>query len=189
MNAAQAVDIVQALASSGALLHLPGGDKLRQLTAAPFAGTRYVLASGTNTRLRLDATSLSPAPPTLAEVTRASQSLQAGRAPLSSELLTHGDDYYFGEHAADITPAYRVVFADAQASRYYFDSVSGALISKFDRAARGYRWLFNAVHRWDFSAGMRRRPFWDLIVVTLLAGVAAGSLTGVVLGFRRVTPR
>jgi hypothetical protein len=63
------------------------------------------------------------------------------------------------------------------------------LISKFDRAARGYRWLFSAVHRWDFSAGMRRRPLWDVVVVTLLAGVAAGSLTGVVLGFRRVTPR
>jgi hypothetical protein len=188
MNAAQTVDIVQQFASAGVSLNLPGSDKLRQLTGAPFAGVNYLLASGAHARMRLNPATFSPAPPILVEVTRAAQSLQAGRAPQSAALLTGGDDYYFGDHATDVTPAYRIVFDDPQSSRYYFDSVSGALISKFDRAARGYRWLFNAVHRWDFSASMRRRPFWDLIVVTLLAGVAAGSLTGVILGFRRVTP-
>jgi hypothetical protein len=188
LNAAQAVDIVQALAASGVALSLPGEDKPRQFVTAPFAGSRYLLASGAHSRLRLDTTSLLPAPPTLAEVTRAAQALQAGSVPVSSELLTVGDDYYYADHANDVHPVFRIVFGDAQSSRYYFDAVSGALISKFDRAARGYRWLFNAVHRWDFSPGMRRRPYWDLVVVTLLAGVAAGSLTGVVLGFRRVTP-
>jgi hypothetical protein len=125
----------------------------------------------------------------LRELVGALRALRGGEVPASAELLRQPDAYYYTDHNDGFLPAYRVVFAGRETVHYYFDPVSGGLLTKFDAAARGFRWLFNAVHRWDFSNGIRQRPWWDLIVVTLLAGVAGLSLTAVVLALRRVLPK
>jgi len=54
---------------------------------------------------------------------------------------------------------------------------------------RWYRWLFEGLHRWDFSAALRTRPWWDLLVVPLMLGVTLVCFTGVYMGYRRVMPK
>ncbi len=194
ITASQAIEIAQRLAQAGLIRDLSGQATL-QVASATLGASVYLLATridrttGELHRVRLDAATLTPMPLQLPEMLQAVQVLQPGLAPTSVERLSAGDDYYYSDHERDFAPVYRIVFGDAEKSTYYFDAVSGALLSKVDRAARGYRWLFNAVHRWDFSATVRRRPLWDFIMVTLLVGVALCSLTGVVLGFRRIMPR
>jgi hypothetical protein len=53
-----------------------------------------------------------------------------------------------------------------------------------DRNGRWWRWLFSAPHSWDFSAALRQRPLWDIVVVTLLAGLSTLALTGLWLAIR-----
>jgi hypothetical protein len=36
--------------------------------------------------------------------------------------------------------------------------------------ARGYRWFFGGLHRINFTAWMRARPVWDIIMLTLTLG-------------------
>jgi hypothetical protein len=37
------------------------------------------------------------------------------------------------------------------------------------------------LHRLDFAAWLRARPVWDIVVITLVLGGLAGSLTGAYL--------
>lgn len=101
--------------------------------------------------------------------------------------MTHEDEYYFTHQSDEASlPVYRLIVADVCAVRYYFDTVSGALLAKVDGDARAYRWLHEGPHRMDFVPVLRRRPWWDVLMLFLLAGVTTLCATGAVLGYRRV---
>jgi uncharacterized iron-regulated membrane protein len=161
--------------------------ELAQIAAAPLNGRLFLLLKTRATDgpiRRMDALAWQDAPLGREELAEAvARRLPAASSPL---LLTAGDDYYYSDHDQGFEPAYRVIDADAGHSRYYFDAISGALLTQFDPAARGFRWAFDALHRWDLP-GVRRRPLWDALMIALLSGVTALCVTGVVLGFRRVS--
>jgi hypothetical protein len=177
-----ALDTVAALAHA----HGVAAAGLLQVSAAPLNGHLFLIAEAPDGRRRLDGSTFDPAPLVPEELARASARLQKDGGLPVVERLQAGDKYFYSDHEQDFHPAYRVILDDSEHSRYYFDATSGALLITFDRAARGYRWMFNAIHRWDFSPGIRRRPLWDIVVVTLLLGVTVGSLSGVYLGICRV---
>src|SRR5262249_49689345 len=104
------------------------------------------------------------------------------------ELLTAPDHYYFpqGHHTVRL-PVYRLIAADRSATRYYLDATSGEILRKVDASARGYRWLHEALHRLDFSATLRVRPLWDVVMLVLLGGVTTIAAAGAVLGIRRLS--
>jgi hypothetical protein len=150
-------------------------------TAAPLDGHLYwILETGGGERRRIDE-SARPAALDLPELRQALRAL----GPLESlDLLDHEDAYYFAHHRRLSLPVYRAALADPSRTLYYIDPVSGEIMAKFDPGARGYRWWHEALHRWDFSSLLRRRPLWDLMMLTLMAGVTMVSVTGVYLAFK-----
>jgi uncharacterized iron-regulated membrane protein len=101
--------------------------------------------------------------------------------------LTREDTYYFSHHRDSVAlPVYRIVLRDESAARYYVDPVSGMLIAKVDRGARGYRWWHEGLHRMDFTAALRGRPQWDALMLLLMCGVTVLCVTGTYLGYRRL---
>jgi hypothetical protein len=54
-----------------------------------------------------------------------------------------------------------------------------------DGTARTSRWLRTGLHDLDFPV-LRTRPVWDLVALTLLAGVTASCATGAWLGLKRL---
>jgi uncharacterized iron-regulated membrane protein len=85
-----------------------------------------------------------------------------------------------------VLPVYRIILNDEEQTRYYLDPNTGALVQRADATGRWRRWLFSGLHRLDFTAWMRMRPFWDIMMWLTLLGCLAGTLTGVYLGVRRV---
>jgi hypothetical protein len=171
-------------ASSG---DFPGAQRI---VAAPFAGQRYLAMHARSGVTRIDAATLAPAPLAEQALQQGAALLQPESAIASSELLTEGDAYYYDDHDGRRSyPVYRVILADPGRTRYYINPVDGRLVQKTDRDGRWYRWLFQALHRWDFASALQRRPWWDLVVLTLMLGVTAVSATGLYLGYRRVKPR
>ena len=83
-------------------------------------------------------------------------------------------------------PVYRIVLNDTEATRYYLNPSTGQLLLRVASAERGFRWLFSGLHRWDFTATLRSRPLWDIIVLFLMIGGTAGVATGVYLAVRRI---
>ena len=83
-------------------------------------------------------------------------------------------------------PVYRIVLNDAGQTRYYLDPKSGELLRRADANSRAQRWLFSGLHRFDFTAWMRMRPLWDVLVLVLMLGGLAVTGTGVYLAVWRI---
>ncbi len=162
-------------------------ERFVSVAPAPLLGHLYLIATGQRgDRRRLDAMG-SDTPITPGELTHAARAIARGATFSGPELLPRGDTYYFSRPDETVPlPVYRVIVQDAERTRYYLDPVSGALVSKADRDARGYRWLHDAFHRIDFAPAVRARPLWDVLMLSLMTGVTAVSATGAYLGLRRL---
>jgi hypothetical protein len=162
---------------------LPTG--LTRLEIAPFAGALQVLGFGRDGSVtRLDRRTLAPAPLDRATLSRAAKQIAPEHSVARADLLTSGDEFYFEHHAERPFPVYRVILDDEDRTRYYVDAATGRLLQKVDSARRWYRWLFEGLHRFDFTAAMRQRPLWDALMILLLAGVTGVCATGTYMGIR-----
>jgi uncharacterized iron-regulated membrane protein len=151
------------------------GVTAHRLTAAPLERRLYLMADG----VRLDAAG-GPAPLSTAALAKAATRL----GPAKSRTLIHAEDaYYYGHHEPVALPAYRVELIDGV--RFYLDPASGRVRSRVDGAAKGFRWLFEGLHRLDFVRGFDRGAGWAAAMTVLLVLAGAGVATGVWLGWRR----
>lgn len=135
-------------------------------------------------RARLDAVTLQPE--TLPEdfFTQAASIMRPDVPVADASWLTEDDAYYFNHHDKRRFPVFRIRYEDGE--RFYLDSTTGELSYAVDRERQWLRWIFHALHRGDFSAFVRSRPIWDLMMWPLMLGVTVGAVTGTWIGFQRV---
>lgn len=112
------------------------------------------------------------------------------------EWLTDYDFYYYARaeqsmygHQRKPLPVLRVRFDDAAATWVHIDPYSGALLEQLGRRQRTERWLFNLLHSWDWQPLLERPMLRETLMVAFSVGGLAISLTGVVLGWRRLRTR
>ena len=173
-------------------IRVRGMNDVVSLRAAPFGGTLYWLAAAQDGSVtRLDERG-DPAPATEDDLKQAAQ-LLAGESGIESEALLDAEDAYYYRFQAGfadrdplVLPVYRIVLNDDGRTRYYLNPTTAALTLRADSAERGFRWLFNGLHRWDFTAMLRSRPLWDVVVLFLMLGSTLGVGTGVYLAIRRI---
>jgi hypothetical protein len=106
---------------------------------------------------------------------------------VGAALVTEYDDYYYSRHNRyRPLPVYRVEFDDAEATWFYLDWSTGAVVLRYTAAARVQRWLYNGLHSLDFSFLTRRGLVWDGTLIVLSVVGFAFAATAVVVGWRRV---
>ena len=155
------------------------------LKLAPLEDRLYFIATaGDGERRRLNAEG-DPAPLSHRDLTYVAGAL-GGAAPVPvATLMTSEDAYYFSHHKDIVRlPVYRMILEDG--TRYYIDTVAGTLIAKIDPSAQAYRWWHEGLHRLDFTAALRGRPQWDVLMLLLMCGVTVLCASGAYLGFRRL---
>ncbi|MGF3027096.1 PepSY domain-containing protein [Methylobacterium aquaticum] len=101
-------------------------------------------------------------------------------------MLTEEDAYWYSHHQKRILPVLRVTFDDPDATWFHIDPVTGEVLGRADRSSRTRRWLFNAPHSFDFLFLLRWRPAWDAVMWLLSAAGLVVSVSGVVIGWRRL---
>ncbi len=113
---------------------------------------------------------------------------------LASEWLTDYDNYYhqtttsfeLGRHKpAYVLPVLRVRYKDENETWLYFTPSLGQMV-KFDKRDRANRWFYYGLHAMDWPGLFERRPWWDIVTIALLAGLAAVSITTLLPAFRRL---
>ncbi len=96
------------------------------------------------------------------------------------------DDAYASASVSSGGPVYRIACGDLW---YDIDAANGALLQKTDSSRRAYRWLQSGLHRLDFPALTARPMLRTTLIVSLCAIGLAFSLTGIVIGARRLWKR
>jgi len=154
------------------------------LDLAPFNGQLFFIATGADgARRRLNASALA-APLNSIDLAHLSSVLSGGAAASPPELLSQEDAYYFSHHLDRVQlPVYRLTPVGKAGVNYYIDPVSAGLLAKIDGGAKGYRWWHQGLHRMDFTAALRQRPQWDVLMLLLMSGVACVCATGAYLGY------
>ncbi|MES2612372.1 MAG: PepSY-associated TM helix domain-containing protein [Pseudomonadota bacterium] len=172
------------LASLSALAS--GRSPTKAVEAAWYGGRPvWVVSDAAGGRRSVDAgTGLAVAvvPEDLAEATSASHPGVAADTPA---LLTEPDRYWYARHVPPVLPVWRIVLHDEAATWLHVDAATGQLLSTSTSDSRLRRWLFNGLHSFDFPLFLKT-PWWYLAIWLLsLAGLAV-SVTGVVIGWRRL---
>jgi hypothetical protein len=168
------------------------GKVYSRIESAPLGGRLYLLAHTQADAQRLHEKSLQPVALTQNDIEQVAQYLSAEASAKSAaqiELLVTGDDYYYSGHERRTFPVYRIILDNADRTRYYLNPLTADILVKVDEPARRSRWLFEGLHRLDFTAWLRQRPLWDFFVMPLLLGACAVCITGVYMGYRRIAPR
>jgi PepSY-associated TM region len=157
-----------------ASLRWVGGDAV--IVTRDRHGLQRVIAARTGLPSTLDTVNL----------TAAARNLIPGSGLIDATLLTQEDAYWYSHRTERTLPVLRLRFDDPQRTWIYLDPVSGALLARCDTAQRMHRWLFNGLHSFDFRWLRTHRPLWDIVVWTLSAAGLLVSLSGVVIGWRRL---
>lgn len=153
-------------------------------------GKLYLSALGRTQRRLLDARSAVAMDALPTEVLLRAVRATRPDAPLKDAvMLSSGDHYYYGHHNQTAFPALRVQFELPDQTTFYADPVGGKLAGYADSNSKRSRWLFNGLHQLDFASIIRMRPLWDVLVVSLCLLGALLSITGAVLGWRRLMKR
>jgi PepSY-associated transmembrane protein len=155
------------------------------LASAPFAGQLHWLAMDGAKVERIDAAGHA-APLSAQDLAGAAERIAGASGVASQEMMTEEDAFYFAHHEEVALPVYRIVVDDGDRTRFYLDPVSGAVLRRADSNARWHRYLFAGLHRLDFTASLRARPLWDVVMIALLLGGIGVCGTGVYLAIRRI---
>lgn len=155
---------------------------LVQLTPGGFGGQLYVMGSTTaGDTVRLNSRGeLSPL--TVQDIESRVQGIE--RPLLDAGLMFREDNYYYGHKREVSLPVYRVIVDDAEKTRLYINTETGALRT-IGSTGRWSRWIRTGLHDLDFPV-VRLRPIWDLVVIPLLAGVTLVCATGTWMALRRI---
>jgi uncharacterized iron-regulated membrane protein len=184
LDVQQAIDVARRLAEADM-------KDIVHVASAPLDGKLFLNVSTRETVARFDAETLAPAPLERETIEALAKNLRPDASIASLGWLTEPEAYYYASHnyGEREFPVLRVLFEDEQQTRYYLSARDGSILQKSDSNARWSRWLFEGLHRFDFSATLRQRPLWDVIVLTLMLGVTALALTGVYLSWRHLKRR
>ncbi|WP_338764236.1 PepSY domain-containing protein [Massilia sp. METH4] len=172
---------------------LLAGGNVRELRWTQMLGQTLVLAQpATGRPAVLDARAAQPVSIDGTALQMAAAGL-LGHPVRRIERLAAYDLYYYSRDAHTMTggsakplPVLRVVFADPQESWVHLDPHTGAVINRSDRHKRWSRWLFAMLHSWDWLPLLERRPLWDAVLIGLGLGGTVMSVTGIVIGWRRL---
>jgi len=101
--------------------------------------------------------------------------------------LLEGDEYWHTGFTTKSLPVLRVAFDDPSNTWFHIDPATGKIVGILDDTGRLDRWTNSGIHDVDLAFLHQHKPLWDIVVWLLsLAGLFI-SISGVVIGYKRLT--
>jgi hypothetical protein len=172
-----------------ALDQLGASFQARQLEFASFAGEPVYIASGSRGESRIVPIEGRPADSFDSE--RILQIATAAASPATvseARVMTRYDAYYLDRHGERPLPVLFVKLNDAAGSRYYIDPKTAQIAGSYRSSGAAWvnRWLYHGMHSMNFPWLYNYPPAWDVVVLTLMLGGTALSVTSVIIGLQLV---
>ncbi|MDR6524377.1 hypothetical protein J2789_007088 [Variovorax paradoxus] len=112
---------------------------------------------------------------------------------VSEERLDHYDRYYYARQPEAMMgaserrlPVMRLRFGDPHDTWIYLDAWTGDVALSMDRSQRTGRWLFSFLHSWDLPSMLHAAAWRESVLIILSLGGFLVSVTGIVIGYRRI---
>lgn len=122
----------------------------------------------------------------------AAQKLLPNHAVIQKTIIDQYDYYYYARakhsmsgHLEKRLPILRLEFDDPVQTWVQIDPYTGSF-TKMDAYKRVSRFLFNFLHSWDWLVLLNNRPLWDLLLIFFSLGGFLLSVTGAIVGWRRL---
>jgi hypothetical protein len=100
----------------------------------------------------------------------------------AASVLADNDDYP-ARSSVPGAPVYRSRCGDLW---FDIDGADGSVLQRLDASRRAYRWAYSALHTLDFPVLMAHPLLRDVLIVGLCMLGLAFSVTGIVIGWRRL---
>lgn len=113
----------------------------------------------------------------------------APAAVVERRLVTRYEPYYVDRARQQPLPVLYLRLNDPEQSTYYIDPKDGRVVQSYTARTRWNRWLYHGLHSIDLPWLYARRPAWDLLVIALLLGGTALSLTSVYMAWKLAARR
>jgi hypothetical protein len=97
-------------------------------------------------------------------------------------VLADNDDY----PARSVVPGAPVYRSKCGDLWFDIDGADGSVLQRLDASRRAYRWVYSALHTFDFPVLMAHPRLRDTLIVGLCALGLVFSITGTVIGWRRL---
>jgi hypothetical protein len=111
----------------------------------------------------------------------------AGDGLAELRVMEAYDAYYLDRRGERPLPVIYARLNDAVSSRYYIDPKTARVVGSYDARNWVNRWLYHGLHSLDFPWLYKHRPLWDIVVITLMLGGTALSVTSIVMTWRVLT--
>lgn len=109
----------------------------------------------------------------------------ARAAPVAESRLLHEyDAYYLDRRRERPLPVLLLRLSDPPSSRYYIDPRTARIVGRYGSDSWMSRWLYHGLHSINLPWLYRHRPAWDLVVLALLTGGGALSVTAIILAWQ-----
>ena len=105
------------------------------------------------------------------------------RAGCNAASVVVDNDDYPARSSVPGAPVYRSRCDDVW---YDIDAADGSVLQRLDASRRAYRWFYSALHMLDFPALTAHPRLRDVLIVGLCALGLVFSITGIVIGWRRL---
>ncbi|OKO74853.1 hypothetical protein AC629_34590 [Bradyrhizobium sp. NAS80.1] len=98
-------------------------------------------------------------------------------------IVLADDDGYPAQSTASGAPVYRSRCGDLW---FDIDGADGNVLQRLDMSRRAYRWFYSALHTFDFPVLLAHPRLRDVLIVGLCVLGLVFSVTGIVIGWRRL---
>jgi len=113
--------------------------------------------------------------------------VKKGIAPASiaeARIVREYERYYVDRQNQRSLPVLYVQLSDVNKSAYYIDPRTGRVVQSYGSRSRWNRWLYHGLHSLDFPWLYAHRPAWDIVVVLLMLGGKALSITSLFVAWK-----
>lgn len=159
--------------------------ELRWITGQPGVVIERDSMPATN----LNAKTLAPLQTGERTILMAAAQLVPGAHIVQVDRLNAPDAYWYEAGALPHLPMLRVKYDDPARTWVHIDPATGEILGDLDARRRIYRWLFDLLHKWDLNGLTLHRPAWDILLWLLASLGLVTSVSGIWIGWRRLTRR
>jgi hypothetical protein len=102
----------------------------------------------------------------------------------NTRIVRRYEAYYLDRRGRLPLPVIYAELNDPQHIAFYIDPATAEIVEAYNSQSRRNRWLYHGLHSFNFPLLYEHRPVWEVVILALMLGGVALSVTAVILAWQ-----